>query len=153
MIIGIPREIKSDEYRVALLPVGAEILISEGHQVLIETGAGVGSGYDDSQYQNVGATLVNNPAEIFASSDMIVKVKEPIGSEFSMMRQGQIIFSFPMNDGSKRSASDRSEQTLTSLQLLYHTCYGRDLCFGIVQLDRSRLNRGTLDGGTVTMIR
>ena len=94
MIIGIPREIKVDEYRVALLPVGAELLIAEGHQVLVETGAGVGSGYDDAQYQSVGATIINDPSEIYARADMIVKVKEPIGPEFTMMRRGQIIFTY-----------------------------------------------------------
>ena len=94
MIIGIPREIKVDEYRVALLPVGAELLVAEGHQVLIETEAGVGSGYDDAQYQNVGATIIEDPGEIFARADIIVKVKEPIGPEFTMMRRGQIIFTY-----------------------------------------------------------
>jgi alanine dehydrogenase len=94
VIIGIPREIKADEYRVALLPVGAEMLISEGHQILIETGAGIGSGYDDAQYQAVGATLIDNSADIFARADLIVKVKEPMQPEYSMLRPGQIVFTY-----------------------------------------------------------
>ena len=92
MIIGIPREIKPDEYRVAMLPVGVELLVADGHQVLIEVGAGEGSGYKDSQYAAIGATITEGHAEIFARSDMIVKVKEPVSEELSMLRQGQVVF-------------------------------------------------------------
>lgn len=94
MIIGIPREIKSDEYRVSMLPVGVELLVTEGHQVLIEKGAGVGSGYEDSQYIEAGATVIDNHAEIYAKAEMIVKVKEPVGEELGLMRQGQTVFTY-----------------------------------------------------------
>lgn len=94
MIIGIPREIKPDEYRVSMLPVGVELLVAAGHQVLFEENAGVGSGYEDNQYFNAGAEIVSDHREIFAKAGMIVKVKEPIGEELSMLRQGQIVFTY-----------------------------------------------------------
>lgn len=94
MIVGIPRELKDDEYRVSLLPVGVEFLTREGHRVLVERGAGEGSGYTDSQYQNAGAELVEGHERLFDSAEMIVKVKEPVRAEFSMLRPGQTIFTF-----------------------------------------------------------
>src|SRR4051812_17189132 len=94
MIVGVPREIKSDEYRVAMLPVGAEELTSAGHQVLIEAGAGQGSGIVDAQYLSAGATLVETAGEIWERSDMIVKVKEPQPSEWPLMRPGQVVFTY-----------------------------------------------------------
>lgn len=94
MIIGIPRETKPDEYRVSMLPVGVELLVADGHQVLVEMGAGVGSGYEDSQYTTIGAKLVEDHAEIFGCAEMIVKVKEPVGEELTMLRRGQIVFTY-----------------------------------------------------------
>ena len=80
MIVGVPKEIKRDEYRVALLPVGVEELVRAGHQVLMEQGAGLGSGLADADYQQAGAELVAEHAEVFARADMIVKVKEPLAA-------------------------------------------------------------------------
>ncbi len=94
MIIGVPREIKLDEYRVAMLPVGVELLVRDGHQVLVEKGAGTGSGYEDSQYAEAGATILIDHAEIFATSDMVVKVKEPVEEEYPMLRQNQLVFTY-----------------------------------------------------------
>ena len=94
MIIGVPKEIKCDEYRVGLLPVGAEELTRAGHQVLIEAGAGVGSGLSDQEYANCGAQIVATPAEIFARAELIIKVKEPQTSECAMLRKGQIVFTY-----------------------------------------------------------
>ncbi len=94
MIIGIPREVKSDEYRVAMLPVGVDLLVQDGHQVWIEKGAGTGSGYEDDQYAEVGARIVNGPAELFATSDMVVKVKEPVDQEYPMLRENQLVFTY-----------------------------------------------------------
>ncbi|MGI9429698.1 MAG: alanine dehydrogenase [Bythopirellula sp.] len=94
MIIGVPREIKSDEYRVAMLPVGVDELTRRGHQVLVEAGAGLGSGLADHQYLQHGCEMISDPAEIFAQADMIVKVKEPQPSEWSMIRDGQIVFTY-----------------------------------------------------------
>ena len=94
MIIGVPKEVKLDEYRVAMLPVGVEELTRRGHKVLIEVGAGLGSGLPDTEYASAGAELVLEPAEIFARADMIVKVKEPQAHERAMLRSGQILYTY-----------------------------------------------------------
>jgi len=94
MIVGIPREVKADEYRVALLPVGAELLTQDGHTVLLERGAGLGSGFDDADYEAAGATLVGAAEEVYARSDLIVKVKEPQEAEIARLRRGQTVFCY-----------------------------------------------------------
>lgn len=94
MIVGVPREIKQDEYRVALLPVGAEELTRAGHQVLVERGAGLGSGIPDEMYRGNGAVIVETAAEIFAQAGLVVKVKEPQPEEWPMLRRGQVLFTY-----------------------------------------------------------
>jgi alanine dehydrogenase len=94
MIVGVPREIKPDEYRVAMLPVGAEELTQAGHTVLVESGAGVGSGIPDALYEAAGATLVADPADIWRRADLVVKVKEPQATEWPRMRNGQAVFTY-----------------------------------------------------------
>jgi alanine dehydrogenase len=94
MIIGVPREIKEQEYRVALLPSAAYQLIKRGHQVLVECNAGAGAGYPDSNYQQAGATLVSDHAAVFQRADMVVKVKEPLPAEYELLRPGQILFTY-----------------------------------------------------------
>ncbi|HEX4131914.1 MAG TPA: alanine dehydrogenase [Pirellulales bacterium] len=94
MIIGVPKEVKRDEYRVAMLPVGVEELTRAGHRVLVETGAGLGSGIPDERYAENGATIVAEPEELFAAADMIVKVKEPLPVEWPRLRSGQIVFTY-----------------------------------------------------------
>lgn len=94
MLIGVPKEIKANENRVALLPVGAQVLINNGHRVVVETNAGVGSGFLDEDYKSVGAEIAGKPEEIFKNADMIMKVKEPIDNEYKMIREGQIIFTY-----------------------------------------------------------
>ena len=94
MRVGVPKEIKSDEYRVALMPVGAESLTKAGHEVYIETQAGVASGFPDDEYAKVGARIVSTAAEVFDKADMIIKVKEPLGPEISRFRPGQIVFTY-----------------------------------------------------------
>jgi alanine dehydrogenase len=94
MIIGIPKEIKAQENRVGLLPSGAYQLVRRGHTVLVESGAGVGSGYSDEEYERAGAEIVSAPAEIFERAAMIVKVKEPIPEEYGLLREGQILFTY-----------------------------------------------------------
>lgn len=94
MIIGVPKEVKLDEYRVAMLPVGAEELVSAGHTVLIEKSAGLGSGLSDVEYEMAGAELVAEASEIFRRADMIVKVKEPQRTEWSLLHPGQIVFTY-----------------------------------------------------------
>jgi alanine dehydrogenase len=94
MLIGVPREIKRDEYRVAMLPVGVEELTAAGHRVLIEAGAGVGSGIADDEYAAEGAEMVATAAAIYARADLIVKVKEPLPPEYPLIRSGQTLFTY-----------------------------------------------------------
>ncbi len=94
MIVGIPREVKDNEYRVALTPEGARELTGAGHQVLIEDGAGAGSSISQQRYERAGAEIVATAEEVWSSSDMILKVKEPIAEEYDRMREGQILFTY-----------------------------------------------------------
>jgi len=94
MIIGIPTEIKRHEYRVSLIPAGVEELKAAGHKVLVETGAGVGSGIEDEEYAESGAEIVASAEEVFSRAEMIVKVKEPQPDEVALIRPGQIVFTF-----------------------------------------------------------
>ena len=94
MIIGCPKEIKTREYRVGLVPGGVAALVARGHQVLIEKGAGLGSGLPDSAYETAGAKIVDKAADVWARAEMIVKVKEPIASEYPLMREGQTLYTY-----------------------------------------------------------
>lgn len=94
MLVGVPREIKSDEYRVAMLPVGVEELTRAGHRVLVEAGAGLGSGITDDQYAIHGAEIVPGPEDVFRSAELIVKVKEPQPDEWPLLRSGQLLFTY-----------------------------------------------------------
>ncbi len=94
MIVGVPREIKQDEYRVALLPVGVEELVRHGHRVIVEAGAGLGSGLADHEYLRHGCEMVSSAEEVFAQADLVIKVKEPQPSEWPMVRDGQILFTY-----------------------------------------------------------
>jgi len=94
MIIGVPREIKANENRVAIVPAGVETLVSDGHQVLVEENAGEGSGFPDEVYRSVGAKIIGEADDIWAEAEMIVKVKEPIEPEWPKMCEGQVIFTY-----------------------------------------------------------
>lgn len=94
MVIGVPKEIKDAEHRVAMIPAGVQVLSAKGHNVLIERGAGRGAGIEDDEYAKVGAELVAGPAEIYARAEMICKVKEPLPSEYGYLQSGQILFTF-----------------------------------------------------------
>ena len=94
MIIGIPKEIKEQEQRVALLPSAASQLTRRGHSVVVQKNAGIGSGYPDDDYVKAGAEIVDQAKEVFARADMIVKVKEPLEAEFPLLRKGQILFTY-----------------------------------------------------------
>src|ERR1041384_1215841 len=94
MIIGVPREIKEQEQRVALLPSVTNELTKHGHSVLVERNAGLGSGYPDQEYVKAGAEIVEQAKGVFARADMIVKVKEPLEAEFPLLRRGQILFTY-----------------------------------------------------------
>ncbi len=94
MKIGVPKEIKTNDNRIALVPAGAEALVATGHSVVIEHGAGEGSGFPDENYTDVGATIAPDAAAVWAAADMIMKVKEPIQTEWQHMRSGQTIFTY-----------------------------------------------------------
>jgi alanine dehydrogenase len=94
MIVGVPKEIKADEYRVGMTPVGIEELVRRGHQVLVEHDAGAGSGLPDEAYAKHGAKIAATAAEVYGAADMIVKVKEPLRLEFPLIRKGQVLFTY-----------------------------------------------------------
>ncbi len=94
MRIGVPKEIKANEYRVSVVPAGVEAFVRNGHQVLVERTAGEGSGFADELYENAGATLVDSAEEVWAEAEMIVKVKEPIEPEWPRIRQDQLLFTY-----------------------------------------------------------
>ncbi len=94
LTLGIPKEIKNHEYRVSMLPVGVQLCVEAGHRVLVQKGAGLGSGYTDAAYTAAGATLVDTAAEVFAGAGMIIKVKEPQAQEIAMLRPAQVLFTY-----------------------------------------------------------
>jgi alanine dehydrogenase len=94
VIVGLPKEIKDNEYRVGLTPAGVRALTDGGHRVLVERGAGEGSGFEDSLYQRAGGTIIDAAGGVWAQADLIVKVKEPIEPEYSRMRAGQLLFTY-----------------------------------------------------------
>ncbi|MDQ0391711.1 alanine dehydrogenase [Labrys monachus] len=94
MLIGVPKEIKDNEFRVGLIPSSVAELVHHGHAVMVETHAGLGAGLADADYANAGAVIVEGPDRIFAEAEMIVKVKEPLAAERKKLRQGQILFTY-----------------------------------------------------------
>ena len=94
MIVGLPKEIKDNEYRVGLTPAGVRALTDAGHQVIVEKSAGEGSGFEDALYQRAGGRLIDSADDVWKSADMIVKVKEPIAPEYPRMREGQLLFTY-----------------------------------------------------------
>lgn len=94
MIVGVPREIKNHEYRVAITPAGVHEMTRRGHQVLIETGAGIGSSITDEEFVATGATMLDTADEVWARAELVLKVKEPIAEEYGRMRSGQTLFTY-----------------------------------------------------------
>jgi alanine dehydrogenase len=94
MLVGVPKEIKDNEFRVGMTPPAVAELVHHGHRAIVEKGAGIGSGSPDEEYARAGAELVDTPAEIFARAEMVVKVKEPLAAERSLLRPGQILFTY-----------------------------------------------------------
>jgi alanine dehydrogenase len=94
MIIGIPKEIKDNEYRVALIPSGAGLLVKSGHKVIIQKSAGIGSGFTDNEYKEIGAEIVDDAKKVYDKSELIVKVKEPLSAEYPLIKENHIIFTF-----------------------------------------------------------
>jgi alanine dehydrogenase len=94
MVVGIPKEIKNEENRVAIVPGGVETLVTRGHKVIVQKGAGAGSGFDDEEYIRAGAEMVPDGEKVFADADLLLKVKEPLPSEYPMLREGQVLFTY-----------------------------------------------------------
>jgi len=105
MIIGLPKEIKIQEYRVALLPSAVYQLVKRGHQVVVERHAGTGAGYPDAEYEAAGATLVADHATVFERAELIIKVKEPLPAEYPLLRRGQLLFTY-LHLAASRSLTD-----------------------------------------------
>lgn len=162
MIVGVPKEIKRDEYRVALLPVGVEELVRAGHQVLVEVGAGLGSGIADDRYLEHGATLVNGPEAVFAQAELIIKVKEPMPNEWPRLRPGQVVFTYfhfaadrelteaVLNSGCTAVAYETLRDDRGQLPLLtpMSEVAGRmSIQEGAKYLERPQMGRGILLGG------
>ncbi len=162
MILGVPKETKSDEYRVALLPVGAEEFTARGHQVLVEVGAGLGSGLADHEYLQSGAELIATAEEIYQRADMIIKVKEPQPAEWPLMRPGQVMFTY-FHFAADRQGTDAVLQS-GSVAVAYETLRdergrlplltpmsevaGRmSIQEGAKYLERPQMGRGILLGG------
>ena len=94
MTVGVPREIKADEYRVSMIPVGIEELVELEHRVLVQKGAGRGSGIQDDEYSAAGAELVDDSASVYGDAELVVKVKEPLDDEFDLLRAQQVLFTY-----------------------------------------------------------
>ena len=162
MIIGIPKEVKSDEYRVAIIPAGVEHLSSRGHTVLIQTRAGLGSGITDDDYSAAGATIVESPADIWHKAELVIKVKEPQESEYSFMRQGQILLTYfhfaaarPMADACLKAGimavayetiTDKTGQ-LPCLTPMSEIAGKMSIQEGAKYLEKPMMGRGILLGG------
>ena len=115
MKIGVPREIKTHEYRVGMTPHSVKAYVKNGHRVLVETGAGVGSGYEDAEYKGAGAAIVSDKAELFRESEMIVKVKEPLPEEFGLFHSGQLLFTYLHLAASKELANELLKRKVTGV--------------------------------------
>ena len=124
MIIGVSKEIKNNENRVGLTPAGAEALVKAGHKVLVETGSGLVSGFADEDYKAVGAELISDKKQLFDKSEMIVKVKEPLPSEYDLFHEGQLLFTYLHLAAEPELTEALLKHKVTSVA--YETVVGRD---------------------------
>ncbi|GAB6083662.1 alanine dehydrogenase [Desulfuromonas carbonis] len=162
MIVGILKEIKSEENRVSMTPAGVEVMRGQGHQVLVEQGAGVGSGFADAAYREAGAEIAPGPEEVFARAGMVMHVKEPQPAEYDLIRPGQVIFTYfhfaasepltaaMLKTGATCIAYETIEQADGSLPLLMpmSEVAGRMAAQqGAKYLERAQGGRGILLGG------
>ena len=166
MIVGVLREVKSDEYRVGLLPVGAELLVRDGHTVLVETGAGGESGFENDRYLAAGAKIVETAEEVWGESELVVKVKEPQPTEIPLMRRGQDVFTyfhFAADEALTRGCLDQAITAIAYETLEGRTEHGRptlplltpmsevagrlSIQEGAKYLERPQQGRGVLLGG------
>ncbi len=162
MIVGVPKETKTHEYRVSMTPAGADELIHRGHTVLVETNAGFGSGFSDDAYAAVGAKIIDTAKEIFDTAEMIVKVKEPLAPEREMMKEGQVMFTYfhfaadkELTDGVIKSGSiaiayetiTDNQGTLPLLTPMSEVAGKLSIQEGAKYLEKPMMGRGILLGG------
>lgn len=163
MIIGVPKEIKADEFRVGMTPSGVRELTKYGHNIMIESGAGLGSGFEDAQYTDAGAVIIQSVDELYSKAQMIIKVKEPIEIEYDRLKEEQILFTYLHLAADKRLTEVLCEKKITALA--YETLrVGKRLpllepmseiagrmatLFGAVHLGRYNGGSGRLLGGAV----
>ena len=114
MRVGVPKEIKNHEYRVAITPAGVHELVRNGHEVVIETEAGVGSSITNEEYISAGATILKNADSVWEQADLILKVKEPIAEEYGRMRSGQTLFTYLDRKSTRLNSSHMSESRMPS---------------------------------------
>ena len=124
MRIGVPREIKVHEYRVGLVPAGVRELTTAGHEVFVESGAGLGIGVDDAHFEACGATVLRTAAQVFETADLIVKVKEPQAEECLMLRRGQLLFTYLHLAADREQAQGLMKSGATAIA--YETVTGRN---------------------------
>jgi alanine dehydrogenase len=115
MKVGVPKEVKNHEYRVALTPIGVHELTQNGHEVYVEAGAGVGSSIPDQEYVAAGATIVPSADDTWGSADMVLKVKEPIAEEYPRMREGQVLFTYLHLAADKRLTEELMQRRVTAI--------------------------------------
>ncbi|HEV8243979.1 MAG TPA: alanine dehydrogenase [Nitrospirales bacterium] len=162
MIIGVPKEIKDHEFRVGLTPGGAQTLVKGGHRVLVEAGAGVGSGLEDDAYRAAGADVIPEKAVLFERADLIVKVKEPLESEYSLFRKGQALFTYLHLAANRKLTEallerqvfalayetvERPDRSLPILQPMSEVAGRLSAQIGAHYLERTQGGRGILLGG------
>lgn len=124
MIIGLPKEIKNNENRVALTQAGVSVLVKNGHKVYVETNAGIGSGIADTEYEKAGATILQTNKEVFAIADIIVKVKEPLPEEYDLLRKDQILYTYLHLAANKELTKSLMEHKVTAIA--YETVQEKD---------------------------
>jgi alanine dehydrogenase len=124
MIIGVPKEIKDGEKRVGMTPQGVDALVAHGHRVLVERKAGEGSGFSDQEYRKAGATLVEGAKDVWDEADIVVKVKEPLEPEFSLMRPGQVLFTYLHLAADQKLTLKLMERRIVGIG--YETVQGQD---------------------------
>lgn len=115
MVIGVPKEVKAGEHRVAATPAVVEELVKNGHQVIVEQGAGLGSGIEDNEFTAVNAEIAANAAEVYERADMIIKVKEPVAEEYNLLREGQVLFAYLHLAPDKRLTTVLLEKKVTGI--------------------------------------
>jgi len=140
MIIGVPKEVKVEEYRVGVPPTAADVLIEAGHEVLVQTKAGEGSGFPDDEYRNVGATIIGTAEELYQRAEMIYQVKEPVASEYDLLRRDQIHYRYLHLAAEKKLTEVLMEKGVTAVAFeTIETPDGRTPCLDPMSAVAGRL--------------